>query len=115
MKTCIICLHDAQHECGIEVCPNRSEHKHIGVDIGSRDATVVATISPTGELEGLVTSEREVIITVPSLMGWERLMHNSSPWTSLNECSHTENPERKCDCFGGFCAAGDPCPMENKG
>lgn len=26
-----------------------------------------------------------------------------------------DQPERKCDCFGGFCQAGDPCPSENKG
>lgn len=61
MKTCIICLRSADYECGIEVCPNRCEHKHIGVGIGSNDATAVAIISPTGELEELATSEQEAI------------------------------------------------------
>lgn len=64
MKHCLLCRQTVgPAHCPVEVehCPNRFEHKHIGVDIGSKDATAVAIISPTGELVGLASTEQEAI------------------------------------------------------
>lgn len=118
-RHCLMCLrHIVPGECvhGIEACPDQCDRVHIGVDIGSRDATAVAIISPIEKPAGRVFTAREVITTVHGAMVSLLLNPNcfSQP-TNSSECSHTENPERECDCFGGFCQAGNPCLMENKG
>lgn len=64
MKHCLVCRQNVSpNHCPVEVehCPNLCEHKHIGVDIGSNDATAVAIISHTGELVGLASTVQEAI------------------------------------------------------
>lgn len=78
-RHCLICLrHTVPGECflGIEACPNLCEHKHIGVDTGHNDATVVVIISRTGELVGLAST-----VPVPTSIGrwpkdWDLPWHN---------------------------------------
>lgn len=91
MSRCIVCRKEVTPgECpvDIEACPNLCEHKHIGADIGSSDATARDTISPTVSPEGLAFLEHVRTSTVPG--SWGRVYKKPSfscRLTNSNECS----------------------------
>lgn len=64
MKHCLVCRQNVGPLCcpvEAEYCPNLGEQLHIGVDIGSKDVTVVVITSPTDEPGEPAFTVQEVI------------------------------------------------------